>query len=287
MRNVILGMALLLVVAACGGDSDDGGDTTTTAASDSGQTATTTTTTTTTTTGAPDGGDNGSAGGPGADTEFCQFDEELDNTFDVAFTLSPEGLEDSLETALQLAEQFTDVAPSAIRDDVKILVKGFSDFVDALADIDYDFFNSSDAFENDPRVMYLESPEYLAAAQAVDDYCGNDADDASGPPSSAGTLPPGFVADDLPDDFPAGLVPPNVTDVQSLSVPGAGFQVTFTSDAPFDDILSQYTNELGEPQALVPDGPMKVAQWFLSSGSTVLMTETGGTVVVVVVGTDF
>jgi hypothetical protein len=285
MRNVILGMALLLVVAACGGGSDDGGDTTTTAGSDSGQA--TTTTTLTTTTGASDGGDNGSSGGPGANTEFCDFDQEFSSAFETAFNLSQQGLEDSMQAVLQLAEQAADDAPSAIEDDLDILLKAFSDFVDVLADIDYDIINNLDAFESDPRVMYFDSAEFLAAGEAVDDYCGNDADDASGPPSSAGTLPPGFVVGDLPEDFPAGLVPPDVTDVQSLSVPGAGFQVTFTSDVPFDDILSQYTNELGEPQALVSDGPMKVAQWFLSNGSTVLMSETAGTVVIVVVGTDF
>ena len=281
MRNVILGMALLLVVAACDGGSDDGGGTTTTAGSDSGQA-----TTTTTTTGAPDGGDNGSSGGPGADTEFCEFDKEVKSAF-ILVNLSPQGLEDSMETVLQLAEQFTDAAPSEIRDDVNILIKGFSDFVDALADLDYDIIANLEAFDNDPRVIYLDSPEYLAAAQTADEFCGNDTEDTADPPSPPGALPPGFVADDLPDEFPAGLIPPGITDVQSLSVPGAGFQVTFTSDAPFDDVVAQYTNELGDPQALVSDGPTKVAQWFLPSGSTVLLQEASGMVVVVVVGTDF
>ena len=136
MRKLILGIVLLLVAAACGGGGDDGGDsattTTTTAGSGSDQTTTTT---------SSSNGDNA----PGANTEFCDFDDDFGDALSSAFTLSPQSIEDAFQNTLQLANQAADAAPSEIQDEVNLLLGGFSDLIDALDDIGYDVINNFDA----------------------------------------------------------------------------------------------------------------------------------------------
>ena len=290
MRKLTLGIALLLLATACGGGGDDnGGDDsggTTTTASDAGQSTTTTTSSS---------GDDG----PGANTEFCGFDDQFDDVFDSALTLSPQGIEDAMQTTLQLANQAADTAPSAIRDDVNLLLGGFSDLVDALADIDYDVINNFDAFNNDPRVMNLDSPEYEAASQAIDDYCGDGGDDLNDgvspptipgtditvPGSTDGTLPPGIISDDLPDNFPAGLVPPGNVETQTINV-GPGYQVTFTTDASFDDVVASYTAELGAPTSTIVVDGASSATWFQSDGTIIVVQESDDGTSAVVAGAN-
>ncbi len=263
MRKLILGIALLLVAAACGGGGDDSGD------------ATTTTTTSS-------NGDNG----PGANTEFCDFDDEFGEAMSSAFTLSPQSIEDAFQTTLQLANQAADAAPREIRDDVKLLLGGFSDLVDVLDEIDYDVINNLNAFENDPRILAFDSAEYQAAGDAIDDYCGNGGDAPDGTvPSNDGTAPAGTVSGDIPDDFPAGLIPPGNVSVQTISA-GPGSGVTFMTDASFDDVIAQYTNELGTPTAEVNIGGDRSASWFQPDGSIIIVQEAEGIVTAVVTGTN-
>jgi hypothetical protein len=273
------------VAAACGGGGDDGGDsattTTTTAGSGSDQTTTTT---------SSSNGDNA----PGANTEFCDFDDDFGDALSSAFTLSPQSIEDAFQNTLQLANQAADAAPSEIQDEVNLLLSGFSDLVDALDDIDYDVINNFDAFENDPRVMALESAEYQAASDAIDDFCGNEPTDGVPPtipgtditvPDTDGTLPPGVVSGDLPDNFPPGLVPPGNVDVQTINA-GGGFQVTFMTDASFDDVVAAYTAELGEPTTSIIVAGGSNASWFQTDGTIIVVQEAGDDVSVVVAGTN-
>ena len=282
MRSVTLGIALVLVAAACGGGGDDSEDTTTTASSDPGQSPTTATT-------SSNGGN-----GPGANTEFCDFDDEFSDAFGSAFTLSPQGIEDAMQTTLQVANQAADTAPGAIRDDVNLLLSGFRDFVDALADFDYDVINNLDAFQNDPRVMNLDSPEYEAASQAVDAFCGNDDAGPTAPtipgtnitvPPTVGSLPPGVLSGDLPDNFPAGLVPPGELTVQTFDA-GVSYQVTFMTNASFDDVVASYTLELGAPTTEINIEGANSAQWFQADGSIIIVQEAGDMVSAAVTGTN-
>ena len=281
MRSVTLGIALVLVAAACGGGGDDSEDTTTTASSDPGQSPTTVTT-------SSNGGN-----GPGANTEFCDFDDEFGDAFGSTFTLSPQGIEDAMQTTLQVANQAADTAPGAIRDDVNLLLSGFRDFVDALADIDYDVINNLDAFQNDPRVMNLDSPEYEAAGQAVDAFCGNDGDPTAPTipgtnipvPPTDGSLPPGVLSGDLPDNFSAGLVPPGELTVQTIDT-GVGYQVTFMTNASFDDVVASYTLELGAPTAEINIEGANSAQWFQTDGSIIIVQEAGDMVSATVAGAN-
>lgn len=276
MQKLILGIALLLVAAACGGGGDDSGDATTTTTTSAGSGSDQATTTTTTSSN----GDNG----PGANTEFCDFDDEFGDALRSAFTLPPQSIEDAFQTTLQVANQAADAAPSEIRDEVNLLLGGFSDLVDVLDEIDYDVLNNLDVFENDPRILAFDSAEYQAAGDAIDDYCGNGGDAPDGTvPLSDGTLPPVVISDDLPDNFPAGLIPPGNVEVQTINV-GPGSGVTFMTDASFDDVVAQYTNELGTPTAEVNVGGDRSASWFQADGSIIIVQEAEGIVTAVVAG---
>lgn len=271
MRNMTLGIALLLVMAACGGDD---GDTATTAGSDNG-------TTTTTTTSDDNNGDGGS-NGPGADSDFCMFLDEIDEEQDQILTLTPEALEEAMDRTLNLADEAAAIAPSELENEVDILFTGFEGLVDALADIDYDPFTNQAAFIADPRVEYLDSAEYEAAGTAVDEYCGDSPSAGGLDPATTitgGTVPSaGGSSGEIPDGYPDDLIPPGVTNVESVGAAPA-FSVTFTTDASYDDTVQFFTDEFGPPASNIDAGAAKIAQWVPEAPyATIIVTEEEGVV---------
>ena len=271
MRNMTLGIALLLVMAACGGDD---GDTATTAGSDDE---------TTTTTSGSDNGDGGGNGGsgPGADSDFCMFLDEIEQEQDAILTLTPEALEDAMDRTLDLADQAADIAPSELDNEVDILFTGFEGLVDALADINYDPFTNQAAFIADPRVVYLDSAEYETAGTAVDEYCGDSPDNGTADPPTTvpGTVPStGGSSGEIPDGYPDDLIPPGVTNVESVGAAPA-FSVTFTTDASYDDTVQFFTDAFGPPASDIDAGAGKIAQWVPEAPyAAVIVTEEDGTV---------
>ncbi|GMQ86550.1 MAG: hypothetical protein BMS9Abin07_2132 [Acidimicrobiia bacterium] len=283
MRKVTLGIALLLVMSACSSGGD--GDPATTAGS-AGQA----TTPTSASSSGGDGGGTPSADAPGADSDFCLLLDDIEQEQDVIFDLTPDTLEEAMNNTLEFADQAAAIAPSELEDAVDTLFSGFADFVNALADIDYDPFTNQAAFLEDPRVMYLDSAEYTEAGAAVDEYCGDSPDTGTvGPPSSipgGGTVPPsGGSSADLPDAFPDDLVPPGVTNVESISAGGV-FSVTFTSDASFDDVVAFFTDAVGPAVSNIEAGAVRTAQWVPGGNlTTIIVVEEEGTVTAFVAGT--
>ncbi len=88
-------------------------------------------------------------------------------------------------------------APGEIRDDVNLLKDGFNDFLDVLADADFNIFAVDDG---DPRLAALDSPEFDAAGDRVNAYCGVDDDSDSGVDSGSDEDP----GDDGGSGFPGG-----------------------------------------------------------------------------------
>ncbi len=287
IRKLAALLALMLVFVACGGDDD----TTATTAAD-GEPATTAPAPAS---GGDDNGDgNGDGNGaaaPGAGDDFCTMFEPVVETQVGAFDLSPETLEESLNMALAAADDVLDAAPNEIEDDVQVLINGFQDLAAAMEDVDYNPFANMEAFLADPRVQNLDSAEYAAANMAINEYCGIEpepgVDGGFGlPPDTmppGATLPPDLVSGDLPENFNPDFVPPGVTDIQTIDV-GIGYQVTFTSSAPWEEVLAHYTNVLGDPFTLQEAAGISAAHWFMNDGTTVVASDTAGTLTVTVAG---
>ena len=278
-RAVLVLLALVMALAACGGDDDA---TSTDAPASSV---------------APGGGDRGGGGGgaddgagkgdiepgSGESTEFCRFANEVDQSQD-DFGLDPEGLEETFQETLDALDQARDLAPDEIRDDINMLADAFEDFVELLAEYEYDFLALGTEAADDPRMVAFESEELSAASDRVNAFCGFDSADngggVDGPDvTGGGDIPTG--SDQLPADFPAELVPPDVTSTSAFEVAGST-TVSFTSSASYDTVVAHYTSELGEPLFSGESGGVATASW--SSGSDVVtVTEFGGTTQVGVV----
>ena len=56
------------------------------------------------------------------------------------------------------------------------------------------------------------------------------------------------------------------------------------TDASFEDVIAQYTNELGTPTAEVNVGGDRSASWFQADGSIIIVQEAEGIVTAVVAG---
>lgn len=278
MRNLTLGIALIFIVAACGGGGDDDGDATTTTAGSNGGQATTTTS------------NGGISSGPGSNTEFCDFDAEINDGLDTLFGLDAAAIEDRVQDILDRASQAVDAAPSEIEDAAMVLLDGFTGFAEFLSDINYDLINNQAAFTTDPRVLALDMPPYTDAAAEVEAYCGV-VDDGVTAPTIPGTgitvpdsVPSAGGSNQVPDNFPDELVPPGVSNVESIDTPGA-YSVTFMTDASFDEVVAFYTNAEGPPGSTLDIGTVKTAQWVPEAPVlTIIVQEENGSVTVFVAG---
>jgi hypothetical protein len=126
------------------------------------------------------GDDGGTLGGFGSD-DFCDSNERIearldgmDAEFETAFASGDfSGLGAYFGEALELMRGAAGSAPGEIRADIDTLVTGFEAFVAVLDDYDYNFFQIP---EDEPRLAALDNPEYEAASDRVDAYCGVDTD---------------------------------------------------------------------------------------------------------------
>jgi hypothetical protein len=240
-RVTITLVAGLLVLASCGGSGDD---TTTTAAAGGTQT----------TAPSQDGGGGGGGGdnGGGGDADFCDANSDFDPMEGVSLTADPESLRNAIENAVSQIDEIVDRAPGEIRDDVEVLAGGMRDLADLLDEYDYSFTALMQAFDEGSLELPFDDAAFEEAADNIAEYCGIDPADAGGDTDTTSGGVVGGPGVDLPDDFPADLVPPDST-VEGVFNAGGVATASFTTTADFDELVAYYTDQLGEPLATTND----------------------------------
>lgn len=232
MRRILMTVAVvLLVAAACGGDDsgsladaidaqdsgsdggssdDDSSDSSSDDAADDG---------------GDDGGDDDEPGdfGAGSSSDFCNFNEDIESGLDDLDIFGEvDGVRNAFAQLRDNIDQAVGLAPSEIRDDVALLSEGIEAFVEVLEDYDYDFFAIP---EDDPRLAALEDPQFDAASDRVNAFCGfDDTDDFD----SSGD------GDDVPDL--------GIPDDEARAIVIQGLQTAFGWDA---ELASCVVDELG------------------------------------------
>lgn len=245
-------IAMLLVVAACGG-GDDAADGTTAAPAGNGGSDTTAATTSAapTTTAAP-------VANPSDD--FCEFIIAYADETD----FSPIGM-----SAAQVEELFTDnvdainqaaqMAPNEIRGDVVMFAEAYGGFVELLAENGFNFLALGEDVLNDPRLAALEDPELEAAGDRIEAYCGIEnfiatapqpADPGGGGGGGGGVIPGG----EIPDDFPAELIPDGAQVLAVTNIAGLT-TVIYDIAQPVAEVIDFYTDQLGPAVSLLTDPP--------------------------------
>lgn len=248
--TVFLGiLALSLLIACGGGDDDSSNDADSSKPSDSSSSSS-------------DSSSSGSSSSSsGSKDNFCT-PEYADAVFEGFDPLSDaDDLEAELKEMNKLLDRWADDAPSEIRDDVRTIVDTMHGFFEILEENDFDFMAMAFAAEDDPRLAALDSAEFTAATNRLNEYCGYediDVDSGSGSataiPDSDGSSSGGFTNDGtLPEDFPAPLVPPDST-VEFAGDFGVGSGAEFSSTATVDDILDFYKKALGDPTLSSSEG---------------------------------
>lgn len=196
---------------------------------------------------------DGGSSGNGSNSNFCSPDA-TDVVFDsLDFTsLDPANLRDQFEQLDDALANWEDNAPNEIEDDVRTLVGGMRGLIEILEENDFNFLAVGTTAANDPRFLALDDPKFEEAADRISDYCGIDntnpvtSGGSTGSGGSGGGGSTGGFTVDLPDDFPAELVPPDSTLGFAGNV-GFGLTVEFTSDATADEMKDYYEAELGAP----------------------------------------
>ena len=255
-RIGMLSIALVVVAASCGGATSD--DAPTTSPATEPETSVTTTSVAPTTTA-----DVAAAAG---DTGFCDFISAQDTAAETMDVFDPASVEESIKDSLDAIRQARDLVPSDIRGAYDTLASAFEDLVVALEESGWDMLAID---VNDPRILRMESPEVLSAADALNDYCGLE---AGGTDGEAGAQSPDAGAGSdagLPDD----LIGPGTVFLRDAS----GIKI-FTSTASFDETVSYYEGVLGEaPLNLAGSAGERVASFLSTTPVDVLVqVEEGG-----------
>lgn len=218
--------------------------------------------------GGGDDSDGGSSDG-GADSKFCSPDES-DAVFDQLDFSGASMSEIDYGAVKDALKDWEKSAPSEVRDDVKVMAEGIRGLLELLEENDGNFMALAMTAESDPRMLALDSDEFLAASDRLDEYCGfeiggfgdtGSADSgtsggSTGDSSSAGastggngtsTAGGGFSgAMGLPDDFPTTLVPPKSELTFAGSLAGA-LTGEWTSTMTIEEVLAYYSDEYGDP----------------------------------------
>lgn len=107
---------------------------------------------------------------PGVGTEFCDLNQEFNDTSIFNGTSTPAQVEEYFTTAYpELAARFNTGTPAELTTDVALLQAGIDTLVAALPAKGWDLAAAS----NDPAVgAVLGSADYTAAGNRVDAYCG-------------------------------------------------------------------------------------------------------------------
>ena len=266
-------VVLMLVLAACGGDDDasDDGDT-----GDDGATVETTTTTTMATTTTT----SGSSGGSGDD--WCEF--ASDNIANVSLNpvqQTTSQLQATIEQVAADIDNAADNAPSEIRSDVQLFADAYNGLLEFFAEYDFNFLSIPQEDLDDPRLNRLDDDDLEQAGDNIEAYCGfefiNPGPGNTPPPPGPGTGGGPLPGAEIPDDFPADLIPPNGTVLATVEVGGAQ-SITLDVESSLDDVIEFYTELLGPPTGTTPDGALWVAV-FNGTSTTVAVAETGPTLV--------
>ena len=212
----------------------------------------------------------GPATGSGSSTDFCQFISGIDSSsFD--FGLDPDGFKAAMEDTLRGIQRALDLAPPEVKEDVAFVLASLTDFVELLEEYEYNLIALGTVAAEDPRLLAFDEAAYTDAGERIGNFCGVDlsGDDDPAPPPVVGPGGGGTVPD--------LLVPPDVA--QTLDV-GNGSAI-FTSTAPFDELVTFYTDALGSP--LFADNTQRTALWNASVDGamfTVGLAGEGGNVAV-------
>lgn len=247
-RIVRIVTVMMVVLAACGGGDDDAGETTTVAAA--GDSATTTT-------AAPPAGEGSTTAVPETTStpaanpsdDFCRFAVEYAENVEFSpMGMSPADLEDTLRTTNDAINQAARVAPSEIKADVQLFADAYGGFIEVLDELGFNFLAFNDDLLDDPRLLALEDPALEEAGDRISAYCGLDDFIAAGPGAAGGTggSGGGLPEVELPEDFPADLIPPGGKAIVSLDIAGSR-SVTFDVESPADDVIAYYADVVGSP----------------------------------------
>ena len=255
-RIGMLSIALAVVATSCGGATSD--DAPTTSPATEPETSVTTTGVAPTTTA-----DVAAAAG---DTGFCDFIAAQDAAAETMDVFDPASVEKSIKDSLDAIRQARDLVPSDIRSAYDTLASAFEGLVVALEESGWDMLAID---VNDPRILRMESPEVLSAADALNDFCGLEAGGTDG--EAGGQSPDAGAGSDagLPDD----LIAPGAVFLSDAS----GIKI-FTSTASFDETVSYYEGVLGEaPLNVAGSAGERVASFLSTTPVDVLVqVEEGG-----------
>jgi len=111
------------------------------------------------------------------DTEFCELISAQDTATETMDVFDPASVEKSIKDALDAIRGARDLVPSDIRGEYDTLASAFEGLVEALEESGWDMLAID---VNDPRILRMESPEVLSAADALNDFCGLEAGGTDG-----------------------------------------------------------------------------------------------------------
>lgn len=169
-------LAATMLLAACSDDAStaDGGADTTTAVADGAAPADTGTITGDTTTGDATTGDtaSGAPTGPGKDTEFCKYQQELNDMttpFDNPESGAAEFEQYFKEMVTPAIDKLEQLAPDEIKDQMVVLADGLRQFATAFEKNGWD---PQKAYADEALKALAANEAYNQAGTAVDQYCG-------------------------------------------------------------------------------------------------------------------
>lgn len=184
-------LAATMLLAACSDDAStaDGGADTTTAVADGAAPADTGTITGDTTTGDTASGDtitgdtttgdattgdtaSGAPTGPGKDTEFCKYQQELNDMttpFDNPESGAAEFEQYFKEMVTPAIDKLEQLAPDEIKDQMVVLADGLRQFATAFEKNGWD---PQKAYADEALKALAANEAYNQAGTAVDQYCG-------------------------------------------------------------------------------------------------------------------
>lgn len=272
MRRLITLLTILALglLVACGGGDDDSSD------SDGASNSDGTSSGGTSSGSGNSGGSNSSSGG--SKDNFCtpEYADAIFEGFDPLAGM--DDLEDAVREMNNVLDRWADDAPSEIRSDVRIIVDAMEGFFEILEENDFDFIAMAFAAEDDPRVAALDSAEFTAAVDRLNEYCGYEDIDigssigsATTPTADGGVTGGGFTIGTLPEDFPENLIPPDST-IGATGDFGVGIGAEFASTATINDIIDFYKDALGDPTLSSSDGTI----WSVFEDDTALSVLVAG-----------
>lgn len=244
-RFVRLLAVMALLVAACGGGDDAG--VTSTAEADGASSSTTTSAPATT-----------SAVVANPSDDFCGFMADYAENVDFSPTaMNPAQLEDLFKENLDAIDRAIRIAPGDIKGDVEMFAEAYEGFIGLLEEYDFNFIAMGDAID-DPRLLAMEDPALEEAGERIETYCGIenfiDATPDTGGGTTGGTSGV-FPGTELPDDFPADLVPPGGELVAAIDLGATGQSIMFELESATEETVDFYTEKLGEPTLQIAEPP--------------------------------